>query len=180
MVFDNFPWTNIHELNLNWLIRKVAQLEAEGSVRSLFQATGAYNGQTEVPDDDITQVPLVSQGAIYTGDAFEIGADGGIRAKESGLYKVDASLYMVSRIGSTSRAAYIYAGFTVGTASEVAGTRVKEEITDVNFHGVLSIAPKLINLSAGESVYLMARVTDGTGRVYEDAVSTYLLIEKIK
>ena len=25
-IFDNFPWTNVHELNLDWIVKKIKEL----------------------------------------------------------------------------------------------------------------------------------------------------------
>lgn len=27
-IFDNFPWTNVHELNLDWIVSKVKKLDS--------------------------------------------------------------------------------------------------------------------------------------------------------
>lgn len=45
-LFNNFPWTNFHELNLDWLIRKVKEIDAafpEGLVGISKGGTGADN-----------------------------------------------------------------------------------------------------------------------------------------
>ena len=45
-LFNNFPWTNFHELNLDWLVKKVANLEAsfpEGTIGIPKGGTGADN-----------------------------------------------------------------------------------------------------------------------------------------
>ena len=45
-LYENFPYTNFHELNLDWLVKKVAKLEAafpEGTVGIPKGGTGADN-----------------------------------------------------------------------------------------------------------------------------------------
>lgn len=50
MAFDNFPYTDLHELNLDWLLRKVKQLEEkvtelEGKVTELEARIEELEGQ---------------------------------------------------------------------------------------------------------------------------------------
>lgn len=47
-LFNNFPWTNFHELNLDWLLKKVAQMEQafpEGTIGISKGGTGATTAE---------------------------------------------------------------------------------------------------------------------------------------
>ena len=47
-LFNNFPWTNFHELNLDWLLRKVAEMEQafpEGTIGIPKGGTGATTAE---------------------------------------------------------------------------------------------------------------------------------------
>ena len=180
MVFDNFPWTNYHELNLDWIIRhmKIIQ-EMTGQTRSFYQATGVAEATTALTAGTITQIPLASAGSIAIGSAFEISTDGGIRVKEAGTYKVDASAYIHAKKDSTSIGVYIYKGDNIGNAVEVTSARIAQDNSSFGFYGAFSVAPKLVNLAAGQSVYLLARVNGEDGDIDDDNTATFLLIERV-
>ena len=180
MIFDNYPWTNFHELNLDWLIRKMMQIsEAVGLTRSLYQAHGVADHVTALPAGVITQIPLTSNGAVVVGNAFAISNDGGITVKETGTYKITASAYLHAFKDSTSIGVYIYTGDNFNTASELTSARIHQNNDTVGFYGAFSVAPKLVKLNAGQSAYLQARVNGADSEAFDDAVSTYLMIERV-
>ncbi len=182
MVFDNFPWTNYHELNLDWIIKQMQIIkQMTGQTRSFYQASGVAEAATTLPIGNITQIPLASAGSIAIGTAFEISTDGGIRVKEAGTYKVDASAYIHAKRYSTSIGVYIYKGDNIGNAVEVTSARITQDNSSSGFYGAFSVAPKLVNLAAGQSVYLLARVNGSgdDGEIDDDNPATFLLIERV-
>lgn len=181
MLFDNFPWTNYHDLNLSWLIRKMMEIsEATGLSRSAYQAHGVADHVTQLTDGVITQIPLTSSGAVVVGNSFAISSDSGITVKEDGVYKVSGNVYMHAQHYVTSIGTYIYAGDNINTATEVNSARIRQDNSSGGFYGAFSVAAKLVKLSAGQSVYLMARTNGADSQAFDDAIQTYLLVERVE
>lgn len=100
----------------------------------------------------------------------------GIKINKTGKYKVSGSIYIGT--GSNGRAgAYIYdtnnRDFTAGTSTELIGNALYGNGTDV----VVTIAPKIVSLTAGHVIHLVRRTMTANGTIYNNNKSTYLLVE---
>ena len=153
--------------------------KAIAGLNNCYQATGSASS-VSITSGTITQIELTTTDAISYGGGFEITSDGGIKVTESGIYKVTGSVYhnisassAITRVG-----AYIMAGATFATATEVSSTYITRA-SDVNGSGSYGIPSKLVNLDANDIVYLAARSAGDTGTAVGNNVATWLLIEKV-
>lgn len=160
-----------------------ARIPANDNAMDVFtmcQATGASNTATAISSGTITQVPLVSTGIIQVGDGFSID-DGGIKVDNAGTYRISASCYMraVSNGGAYDLGIFIRTGTSYATSSEIMSGRQYVDTTGGNVFCVVNAAPKLVELTANDIVYLTCRSQGGNGSFYAGNSGTYLLVERI-
>jgi len=153
--------------------------KAIAGLNNCYQATGSASS-VSITSGTITQVELTETDAISYGGGFEITSDGGIKVTESGIYKVTGSVYhnIASSSAITRVGAYIMAGATFATATEVSSTYITRA-SGANGSGSYGIPSKLVNLDANDIVYLAARSAGDTGTAVGNNIATWLLIEKV-
>ena len=99
-LFNQFPWTNFHELNLDWLIRKVAEMEQafpEGTIGIPKGGTGATTAEEARANLGVygINIPLSSLDSTTIDEAIQDVAgdlDELLEALNYKLYKSVASL----------------------------------------------------------------------------------------
>lgn len=143
---------------------------------TFYQATGS-SGTLALANGTITQIPLVSTGAIYGGDSIFSISDGGIKVAESGNYKISGSVMLGTVNAVNNCGCYIKKGTSFSASTEIFNANIGKDTAIAPQFGVTS-GTKIVALSANDIVYLCARVQNGTGTAYKDNKSTFLLIEK--
>ena len=99
-LFNNFPWTNFHELNLDWLLKKVAEMEQafpEGTIGIPKGGTGATTAEEARANLGVygINIPLSSLDSTTIDEAIQDVAgdlDELMEALNYKLYKSVASL----------------------------------------------------------------------------------------
>jgi hypothetical protein len=149
-----------------------------GSVSNLdiyVQATGSSNTKTDFNPATLTQVPLAVK-SFESGNLFSID-NGGIKVSEPGIYRVSASAYLYTTGNSTARGLYVMKGSAFGSATEVVAYFGMKPTGEE--YAAMNTAPRLIDLSAGDILFLAVRYMGGAGGYYAGNTSTYLLVERL-
>lgn len=140
-----------------------------------MQATGTSHTLESFNPGTITQVQL-EVASFKSGDLFTISS-GGIKVSEAGIYKVTGSAYLHLTSNSTARGVYVMVGTDFSSATEVASFYELKPTGEE--YGTVSTSPKLIDLNAGDTVFLAVRYLGGSGGYYGGNSSTYLLVERL-
>ncbi len=80
-IFEHFPYTNFHEVNLDWLLEKVKNLEAQ------IAAVAEYNSFLDVDNMFIVQVNVGSSSASMDKTFTEL--QGAVKAGKRVVFKVN-------------------------------------------------------------------------------------------
>lgn len=140
-----------------------------------MQATGSSNTQTSFNPGTLTQVQMEVV-SFESGDLFTI-SNGGIKVSEAGIYKVTASAYLHLTGNSTARGMYVMRGTDFSSATEVASFYELKPTGEE--YASFSTSPKLVDLNAGDTIFLAVRYLGGSGGYYGGNPSTYLLVERL-
>lgn len=140
-----------------------------------MQATGTSHTLESFNPGTITQVQL-EVASFESGDLFTISS-GGIKVSEAGIYKVTGSAYLHLTSNSTARGVYVMVGTDFSSATEVASFYELKPTGEE--YGTVSTSPKLVDLNAGDTVFLAVRYLGGSGGYYGGNSSTYLLVERL-
>ena len=151
-------------------------------IYNMYQATGASNSATSVSADTITQIPLVSTGAISVGSGFSVSNDGGIKVDHAGIYRITGSAYLTGGISSgvNRKDVFLYCGASYATATEVSNVTDNVGTTSVQQHGSVGTTAKLVSASANDVFYIACRFRGGSGSYYAGNIGTWLLVERIQ
>lgn len=144
---------------------------------NIIQATGSSNTETSTGGTGIVQITL-STTSFNTG-SFSVSG-GGIVVPSTGIYKVSASVYFhLTSTSTIMTGVFIKEGTAFSSATEIAATNVLADSSRAAFPSV-TIAPVLVNLTAGNKVYLGCRTSGATGSYYSGNKATFLQIELIR
>lgn len=140
-----------------------------------MQATGTSHTQASFNPGTITQVQL-EVASFTSGNLFTI-SNGGIKVSEAGIYKVTGSAYLHLTSNSTARGVYVMKGTDFSSATEVMSFYELKPTGEE--YGSVSTSPKLIDLNAGDTVFLAVRYLGGSGGYFGGNTATYLLVERM-
>ena len=146
-----------------------------GSPDIYIQATGSSNTKTNFNPATLTQIPLAVK-SFESGNLFSID-NGGIKVSEAGIYKVSASAYLYTTGNSTARGLYVMKGSAFGSATEINSYYGIKPTGEE--YAAMNTAPRLIDLSAGDILFLGVRYMGGAGGYYAGNTATYLLVERL-
>lgn len=123
-VFDNFPYTNFHELNLDWVIQKVKEMETEFQELKDFVDTAALiediqtnqNGTwtSALDADGIAKIPAAgptTSGTITENEVSALAPVQGVTSPQNGVWSSIVDIYGNAVIPEAS-------GSTEGVISE--------------------------------------------------------------
>lgn len=102
---------------------------------------------------------------------------GGVLINEDGWYSVSGQAYFNAVAAATGKGVYIFAGSDFATATEQFGT-VYPKPTTAASASALPVGPMFLWLTAGTTVFLVARSVGGTGTLYHSNASTFLCVER--
>lgn len=151
-----------------------AQQTYNNSGTNIIQAQGSGD-DTSITAGTITQIPLTTE--VFNSGVFAVES-GGIIVPVSGWYRLSASVYMRAAANSTTIACYAREGTTFATATEIASGSMVTYNT-ANQYPTASISPIMVQLTAGNSVYLACRVNGAAGIYYPTNKATFLQLEAI-
>lgn len=140
---------------------------------SACQATGSSSSQTA--GTDVTQVTLASKSIDTDSSNYSISS-GGVKVTEAGTYKVSGSVYLTPASGTTTMGCYIKVGSAFSSATEVNGVLQYMGATGAR---AVQVTPKLVNLTAGQIVFLGSRCRGAAGTCTPNHTETFLMIEKV-
>lgn len=155
-LYDQFPYTNFHELNLDWLVQKVASLEAafpEGTIGISKGGTGADNSAQARENLGIIapNIPL-EDGGNYMMDTAIADLENSINALSDDLkYRI---FRLVSDLGLTS-----------GTAT-LSSCWAAMSIGDILIAPPSQFAPGQMPENAGSLIMVRNAGTSGSLRFY--------------
>lgn len=117
---------------------------------------------------------------------FSIDSAGGVKVNRAGIYKISASLY--AHPGANGRiGAYILTSTSVlssgwGASTAPSGsTETAKSVRFANDYDIcVSIAPIVLSLASGASIYLAARAITSNGKAFCTNSGTYMLVEWVK
>ena len=118
-LYENFPYTNFHELNLDWLVKKVAKLEAafpEGTVGIPKGGTGADNAAQARQNLGViaSNIPMDEGSSSTIAQVISILSDNISALQGDVQYRI---FRLVSDLGQTSGAATLgscWAAMSIG------------------------------------------------------------------
>lgn len=137
------------------------------------------SGTVPLPIGTITKCPLtknvVHSGNTLNTDFFEIENDGGIYIYKTGIYMISGSVYISQEAisGGFGKGAYIIDNNNNELCSS------SEMLYSDNMPSAVSIAPKVLYLQDGTTLYLCGRSQKTTGVMYPENNATYLTIVRI-
>lgn len=133
----------------------------------------------------ITKCPLIKSIDSY-GDGFTIHDGGGILINESGTYMIAASIYSTAIRNNSFTGSIVHKSVHIMNQNniELISSSDNVNVEDGNngehiFYGVVSTAPKIVNLSAGDILYLCGRISPINGVMYTGNIGTYLTIMRV-
>ena len=151
--------------------------EDSAGFRSYIQATGSAENYKTLSAGVVTQVDLDTVISSY-GNGISLN-DGGIKVSNSGTYLVSGSAYIYASTNATAKGVYVKKGASFADSSEIMATLIERPSGGSGIGGCIPTSTRLIELSAGDIVYLCARSVSADGRVYESNSGTYLLLMKL-
>lgn len=155
-LYENFPYTNFHELNLDWLVEKVASLEAafpEGTIGITKGGTGANNAAQARENLGIIAPNIpIAEGSTST-------LDQEISRLEDNLNSLSGDIkYRIFRVVTDL-------GLTSGTAT-LASCWAAMSIGDILIAPPSEFAPGQIPENSGSVVMVRNAGTSGSLRFY--------------
>lgn len=135
----------------------------------------ASGSGTATSGTSVTQVTLTAFGINSSSDNYSLSS-GGIKVSKSGLYRVSGSVYITPANSTTMLGCYIKVGSSFSAGSEVAGTLAYMGTTGAR---AIQCAPKIVNLTAGQIVFLASRCRGAAGTHDAGHSSTYLQVEAL-
>lgn len=137
-------------------------------------ATATGTGSTAVSAGAITQVPLTAlTGAVKTNLSI---SSGGVKCAKAGYVRVSGSTYTSPTVNGSWQGTYVRKGPTWAASSEVASSYFTGNPSGTG----ISVAPKIISVSAGDVIFLASRISDSGGTVYNGNSATYLTVEYVE
>ena len=148
---------------------------AQSATQGIPPVSVASGSGTATSGTSVTQVTLTAFGINSSSDVYSLSS-GGIKVAKSGLYRVSGSVYITPANSTTMLGCYIKIGSSFNAGSEVAGT-----LSYMGTTGARSIqcAPKIVNLTAGQIVFLASRCRGAAGTHDAGHSSTYLQVEAL-
>lgn len=129
---------------------------------------------------------MVDSTSLYgSGDTFSVSDDGGIIIEEDGVYMIAASIYIKVRELLDSRTeATIRKSVHIINQNNVELSTGSDNLYVTNGYeawcdGAISVSPKIINLSAGDILYLYGRCVDASALIYPKSPSSFLTIMRV-
>lgn len=155
------------------ITRETGTQSATAGLAPVCVAGGSNSSQTS--GTAVTQVTLTALNINTSADNYSISS-GGIKVAKSGLYRVSGSVYITPASGTTMLGCYIKVGSSFSAGSEVAGTLAYMGTTGAR---AIQCAPKIVNLTAGQIVFLASRCRGAAGTHDAGHSSTYLQVEAL-
>lgn len=152
-----------------------SQQNRSGGSMNIIQAHGNAS-EVSMTSGTMTQIPIDT--VVYNSGVFTI-EDGGIKVPVSGWYKLSASVYLRANANSTTVGCYIREGTVFSTATEIASGNIISYNT-ANQYITSSVSETLVYLTAGNLIYLAARVSGAAGAYWSDNKATFLQLEFIQ
>lgn len=148
---------------------------AQSATQGIAPVSVASGSGTATSGTSVTQVTLTAFGINSSADTYSLSS-GGIKVAKSGLYRVSGSVYITPANSTTLLGCYLKVGSSFSAGSEVAGT-----LTSMGTTGARAIqcAPKIVNLTAGQIVFLASRCRGAAGTHDAGHSSTYLQVEAL-
>lgn len=146
-----------------------------GAGRNIIQAHGNAS-EVSMTSGTMTQIPINT--AVYNSGVFTVENDG-ITVPATGWYKLSASVYLRANSNSTTVGCYVREGTAFSTATEIASGNTIS-YNSANQYMTATIAETLVQLTAGNSVYLAARVSGAAGAYWSNNKATFLQLEYIQ
>lgn len=127
-------------------------------------------------------VPLNPNSALQIGKSvYLFPYAGGIQVDTYGIYLISASAYIEGRQGQTGAGVYVFctdnAKYWGNGTKEIMGTLAARNGA---ISGSVSCASKLVQLDAGDVIYLAARSVGSNSVCRADNMMTFLRIERLK
>lgn len=148
---------------------------AQSATQGISPVSVASGSGTATSGTSVTQVALTAFGINSSADVYSLSS-GGIKVAKSGLYRVSGSVYITPASGTTMLGCYIKVGSSFSAGSEVAGTLAYMGTTGAR---AIQCAPKIVNLTAGQIVFLASRCRGAAGTHDAGHSSTYLQVEAL-
>lgn len=148
---------------------------AQSATQGIAPVSVASGSGTATSGTSVTQVTLTAFGINSSADVYSLSS-GGIKVAKPGLYKVSGSVYITPASGTTMLGCYIKVGSSFSAGSEVAGTLAYMGTTGAR---AIQCAPKIVNLTAGQIVFLASRCRGAAGTHDAGHSSTYLQVEAL-
>lgn len=147
----------------------------QSATQGIAPVSVASGSGTATSGTSVTQVTLTAFGINSSADTYSLSS-GGIKVAKSGLYRVSGSVYITPASGTTMLGCYIKVGSSFSAGSEVAGTLAYMGTTGAR---AIQCAPKIVNLTAGQIVFLASRCRGAAGTHAAGHSSTYLQVEAL-
>ena len=148
---------------------------AQSATQGIAPVSVASGSGTATSGTSVTQVTLTAFGINTSSDVYSLSS-GGIKVAKSGLYRVSGSVYITPASDTTMLGCYIKVGSSFSAGSEVAGTLSYMGTTGAR---AIQCAPKIVNLTAGQIVFLASRCRGAAGTHDAGHSSTYLQVEAL-
>ena len=148
---------------------------AQSATQGIPPVSVASGSGTATSGTSVTQVTLTAFGINSSSDVYSLSS-GGIKVAKSGLYRVSGSVYITPASGTTMLGCYIKVGSSFSAGSEVAGTLAYMGATGAR---AIQCAPKIVNLTAGQIIFLASRCRGAAGTHDAGHSSTYLQVEAL-
>lgn len=148
---------------------------AQSATQGIAPVSVASGSGTATSGTSVTQVTLTAFGINSSSDVYSL-SNGGIKVAKAGLYRVSGSVYITPASGTTMLGCYLKVGSSFSAGSEVAGTLAYMGTTGAR---AIQCAPKIVNLTAGQIVFLASRCRGAAGTHDAGNSSTYLQVEAL-
>ena len=148
---------------------------AQSATQGIPPVSVASGSGTATSGTSVTQVTLTAFGINSSSDVYSLSS-GGIKVAKSGLYRVSGSVYITPANSTTMLGCYIKVGSSFSAGSEVAGTLAYMGTTGAR---AIQCAPKIVNLTAGQIIFLASRCRGAAGTHDAGHSSTYLQVEAL-
>lgn len=148
---------------------------AQSATQGISPVSVASGSGTATSGTSVTQVTLTAFGINSSSDNYSLSS-GGIKVAKSGLYRVSGSVYITPANSTTMLGCYIKVGSSFSAGSEAAGTLSYMGTTGAR---AIQCAPKIVNLTAGQIVFLASRCRGAAGTHDAGHSSTYLQVEAL-